>query len=42
MENRSEEDHKLSQGTYGPEKRQEGLGKPDKRRSRSRNRRRTS
>ena len=29
MENRSEEDHKLSQGTYGPEKHQEGLGKPD-------------
>ena len=29
MENRSEEDYKLSQGTYGPEKHQEGLGKPD-------------
>ena len=29
MKNRSEEDHKLSQGTYGPEKHQEGLGKPD-------------
>ena len=29
MENRLEEDHKLSQGTYGPEKHQEGLGKPD-------------
>ena len=29
MENRSDKDHKLSQGTYGPEKHQEGLGKPD-------------
>ena len=29
MENRSEEDYKLSLGTYGPEKHQEGLGKPD-------------
>ena len=29
MEKRLEEDHKLSQGTYGPEKHQEGLGKPD-------------
>ena len=29
MENRSEEDHKLSQGKYGPERHQEGLGKPD-------------
>ena len=29
MENRSEEDYKFSQGTYGPEKHQEGLGKPD-------------
>ena len=29
MENRSKEDYKLSQGTYGPEKHQEGLGKPD-------------
>ena len=29
MENRSEEDHKLSQGTYGPKRHQEGLGKPN-------------
>ena len=29
MENRSEEDHKLSQGTYGPERHQEDLGKPN-------------
>ena len=29
MENRSEEDHKLSQGRYGPERHQEGLGKPN-------------
>ncbi|XP_068690665.1 ELKS/Rab6-interacting/CAST family member 1-like [Montipora foliosa] len=29
MENRSDKDHKLSQGTYRPEKHQEGLGKPD-------------
>ena len=29
MENRLDEDHKLSQGTYGSEKHQEGLGKPD-------------
>ena len=29
MENRSDKDHKLSQGTYGPEKHQESLGKPD-------------
>ena len=29
MENRSDKDHKLSQGTYGPEKHQEGSGKPD-------------
>ena len=29
MENRLDEDHKLSQGTYGFEKHQEGLGKPD-------------
>ena len=27
MENRSEEDHKLSQGTYAPETYQEGLRK---------------
>ena len=29
IENRSEEDHKLSQGTYGPERHQEDLGKPN-------------
>ena len=29
MENRLNEDHKLSQGTYGSGKHQEGLGKPD-------------
>ena len=29
MENRSEEDRKLSQGRYGPERHQEGLGKPN-------------
>ena len=29
MDNRSEEDHKLSQGRYGPERHQEGLGKPN-------------
>ena len=29
MENRLDEDHKLSQGTYGSEKHQEGFEKPD-------------
>ena len=29
MENRLDEDHKLSQGTCGSEKHQGGLGKPD-------------
>lgn len=29
MENRLDEDHQLSHGTYGSEKHQEGLGKPD-------------
>jgi len=29
MENRAEEDHKLSQGTYGPERHQEDLENPD-------------
>lgn len=29
MENRSEEDHRLSQGTYGLKRHQEGLARPD-------------